>query len=334
MGVLQAQLISSGQWSVGLRCGGTQRDVGEALTRKEIYRTWLMRGTLHYVSAEDIRWMLALLGSAVIAAAGPRSRQLGLDDAQFARAEAALERELQVCGILSRKDALEVLRCEGLSIEGQRGYHMVQHAALRGLIAFAPRQGTQDTFCLLEETAMGETPRHMDAVIALARRYFCSHGPATAEDFARWSGLKISDTRKALLAMDDLRRADYEGNTVYWAEQPAPPCAPALLLSGFDEYVLAYRDRTVVLDRERENDIVPGGNGMFRNTLVLDGRVAGVWRPETTRAGAVVRVTPFAPLTQEQSAALEEPVRQYGAFLGLPCRWEVAAVIDAGISLE
>lgn len=98
--------------------------------------------------------------------------------------------------------------------------------------------------------------------------------------------------------------------------------------------MLAYRDRGAVLDREHEDNVVPGGNGMFQNTLVLDGRVAGTWRAEPALGAVVIRVSPFAPLTQEQSAELEEPVRQYGAYLGLPARWQIGTLIDSLVSLE
>ena len=63
-----------------------EASVEEAVVRREIVRTWPMRGTLHFVAAADVRWLLPLLTPRVIAGAASRYRQLELDEAVFARA--------------------------------------------------------------------------------------------------------------------------------------------------------------------------------------------------------------------------------------------------------
>ena len=47
------------------------------------------------------------------------------------------------------------------------------------------------------------------------------------------------------------------------------------LLPGFDEYVLGYKDRSAILAPEHSQAIVPGGNGVFRPTIVVDGEISG-----------------------------------------------------------
>ncbi len=331
MGAIQAQLYESGKWTIGARAGCTRRQVDDAIANGAIVRTWMMRGTLHFVPSADVRWMLALLTPPIITGSASRVRQLELDDGQFARAEAALSRELRQSGQLTRKQALAVLRAEGLSTDGQRGYALLSRASQRGLIAFGPQQGTQETFVLLDGVAPpGRTWQREEALVELARRYFTSHGPASAQDFARWSGLTLTDTRKAILALGgELEHDVYQGMDVYFATAQPQPTAGALLLAGFDEYVLGYRDRSPVLDHEHDGDVVPGKNGIFQPTLMLDGRVAGTWKAAEFRGAMTVEVLPFQPLSLEQEQALSRSATQYGGYLGLPVRLQIATSADS-----
>jgi len=98
------------------------------------------------------------------------------------------------------------------------------------------------------------------------------------------------------------------------AGRPTP--GPSVhLLPSFDEFVLGYKDRSAFLDAEYAGLIVPGGNGVFRPTVVIDGRVAGVWKRVTRRGHDTVEATPFASFTTEQSDAIERAADRYLAFL-------------------
>lgn len=64
MGAVQAQDYPGALWAVGLRLSGAaQTEVEDAIAARTIVRTWPMRGTLHFVPAADVRWMLRLLAS-------------------------------------------------------------------------------------------------------------------------------------------------------------------------------------------------------------------------------------------------------------------------------
>ena len=53
--------------------------------------TWTLRGTLHLVAAEDLRWQLALCGPGAIRATKRRYEQLGLTEALRERALEEIE---------------------------------------------------------------------------------------------------------------------------------------------------------------------------------------------------------------------------------------------------
>jgi len=60
-GAFQAQDYLGALWAVGLRTrGATENSIEQAISERRIVRTWPLRGTLHFVAAEDARWMLDL----------------------------------------------------------------------------------------------------------------------------------------------------------------------------------------------------------------------------------------------------------------------------------
>jgi len=150
-------------------------------------------------------------------------------------------------------------------------------------------KGRQQTFALLEELV--PAPRRLErdeALGELAFRYFRSHGPATVRDLARWSGLTIRDARRGLAVCGrQLTTLDLDGVTYHLS--PATLAQPShnrivRLLPGFDEYLLGSGDRSAALAPEHGHAVVPGGNGMFKPTIVANGEVVGTWRRTLTRA--------------------------------------------------
>jgi hypothetical protein len=79
-GAVQAQDYPGALWAVGMRTtGATEASVEQALIDRAIVRTWPLRGTLHFVAPEDVRWMLAHFAPRTVARAASRFRQLELD---------------------------------------------------------------------------------------------------------------------------------------------------------------------------------------------------------------------------------------------------------------
>src|SRR5687767_3207865 len=76
---IQAQDYLGALWTVGQRCSkdNAEAKIEEAIADRKIVRTWPMRGTLHFISPDDIRWMLQLLTPRVIAKAKTLYRQQG-----------------------------------------------------------------------------------------------------------------------------------------------------------------------------------------------------------------------------------------------------------------
>jgi len=324
LGAIQAQDYLGALWAVGLRTkAATEPTIEQAINDRQIVRTWPMRGTLHFVAPEDVRWILGLLTPRIVTRAARRHKQLELDAATFARSEALFSKALRDGQQLTRKEMMAVLEQAGMSTKGQRGYHRLWRAAQRGLICFGPRQGKQETFVWLDDwLPEGRTLNRDEALAELAQRYFTGHGPATIYDFRWWSGLPAAEARVGLeMVKATLVHEKLDGQTYWFSPSLSTQNATsptAYLLPSFDEYLLGYKDRSAVLNLDHALKVVPGANGMFKPIIVIDGRVVGTWQRTLRKTKVLMKLDPFEPLNPAQMEAVAVAAEYYGVFVNLP----------------
>jgi len=321
LGAVQAQDYLGALWAVGLRMrNAVESDVERAIADRTIIRTWPMRGTLHFVATADIRWMLELLTPRVVANnAQWLLRDFDLDESAFARSKDLFARALQGGKRLTRNAMYDVLDAGGVSAS-QRGRHILTRLAQDGFICFGAREGKQQTFALLEEWAPAARRMARDESLAeIAKRYFTGHGPATLQDFAWWSGLTTADATAGLeMAKRSLVQENIKGQT-YWlassilATKDSSPTA--YLLPAFDEYTVAYKDRSAVLDPTFGKQANPG-NGILYPTIVVDGQVIGTWKRTLKKDSLAISPSPFAKFMRAETRALAKAANRYGKFLG------------------
>jgi len=314
MGALQAQDYRGALASVALRTRNRTVDAVEGgLTAGEFVRSWPMRGTLHLVAAEDLGWMLELTAPRTLSSAAARQVRLGLQAQVLESARTVAVQVLQGGRRLRRRELFAEWEAAGLTTTGQRGYHLPWHLAQTATVCFGPVRGGEQLLVLAEEWI--RHPRRLEREEALgewAVRYFRSHGPATVRDFARWTNLLAVDVRTGVaLARPQLASITVD-NTEYLMDPRTPELLDAcrrraggvFLLPGFDEFILGYQDRSAVLPEEFAGHIVPGGNGMFRPTVISRGRVVGTWKHTGSGAGRGVDATPFTTFTDPLATAI------------------------------
>src|SRR3954452_19370348 len=128
-GAMQQQDMNSVLWSLGARLPGwTIDDVNAALEKREVLRTWPMRGTVHLVPAADAHWMLDLMGVRSLAGAAKRRETLGLEEKTTDRAVDLLGAALSGGKRLTRAECLATLTEGGIEVTGQRGYHLLWYS--------------------------------------------------------------------------------------------------------------------------------------------------------------------------------------------------------------
>jgi hypothetical protein len=329
-GAMQAQDMASGLWSLGVRLPGcTVDDVTAALERREAIRTWPMRGTVHLVPPADARWMLDLMGVRALAGAAKRRATIGLDDRTAERAVEVLGAALAGGKRMTRAQCLAALTDAGLPVAGQQGYHLLWYASQKGVTCIAPNVGKEQSFVLLDEWApKPNRPDREEALGIVALRYFRSHGPATRADLARWTGLTMTDVKAGVAAAGERLTGVRVDGTEMLMDAALADAAPKssddwLTLPGFDEYMLGYKDRSMMLDEGHLDAIVPGGNGVFQATIVRAGRVVGIWKRTLGTKAVTVSVTPLVPLKPAERRKVEAALEPYAKFVGLPLavRW-------------
>ena len=309
-GALQAQDLASGKWSIGVRTGQTEQEVDASLADGEILRTWPMRGTIHLIHPHNARWLLDLTGSRAFSGVGKRWEFLGLERDTVFRAGDIL-RDALADGALTRTQCLAALNDAGISTD-KVAYHLLWHTSQRGISCIGPNVGNEQSYVLLDQWAP-EQREPEDPAALLATMYYRSHGPTTAKDFQGWTGLTMTVARQAIEAAG----LDSDGNLFYFPSS-VDPLPEALLLPGFDEYLLGFKDRTLFMEPEDMNAVVPGGNGMFRATAVHRGRVIGTWLRKVLTKKVVVTVTQLRPLNASVRQAFEAPALAYAHYVGKP----------------
>ncbi len=321
MGAMQAQNYQQALWAIGLRTKSlTLLDVENAIADAKIVRTWSQRGTIHFVPAEDTKWMLDLCASRIVAGHGRRMSQLKLTEKDIAQCENWLLKALSDKTVMTRSAIFDLFEANGVKTTGQRGYHIVWHLAHHGVICMGAMDGKEQTFVLLDDWVSNLRNFSRDeALVELVWRYFASHGPATDYDFARWSGLTLTDTRNGL-AENDFRLISFEhdDNTYWMADNPQQIDShhEVHLLPAFDEYLLGYKDRSAVLPDEYADKVVPGNNGVFQPLIVVDGQVVGIWKYKIKTTSIDITLHPFIELGDTQDELFQK-AENYADFLGL-----------------
>jgi hypothetical protein len=322
-GAMQGEDYTGGLWALGLRLPETsEADVEQAVVKRTVVRTWPMRGTLHFVASEDIRWMLKLLTPRVIARSAGLYRKAGVDDAIFAQSRDVLIKALQGSKQLTRRAMFQVLEDNHISTANQRGRQITVQLAQEGLICFGSREGKQPTFVLLDEWVPTAKMMERDEALAeLTRRYFASHGPASVHDFAWWSGLTMADVKAGLeMAQEYLVKEVIDGQT-YWLSSSMPttkvasPTSPtAYLLPPVDEFTVAYKDRSPIADPP----YAQLSSEDLGATIVVDGKLVGTWKRTFRKGTVVIAVNPFTTLTAAEDEVIAAAARRYGEFLKMP----------------
>lgn len=291
---LQGQDVAATRLAVRARSAGlTAADVDDAVARGDVVRTWAMRGTLHLVAADDLRWLTAIFGPYFRDRQRPRRRQLGLTDEDCERGVAQLEHFLT-----EPRTRAEIVEHVDLALEGQAAPYFLAFAAFSGVICRGPERGREPTYVLAPDLG--------PAGDQLAVRYLQGHGPASPADLAAWSGLPLGRARAMFDDVRDLLEPDGDGFRL----REVPEATGTRLLGHFDAFLLGYRERNVPAEHAR---VLQTGGGFVMPAVSAAGRLVGTWRLSTQD---VLAVTTFTAISARVRREIQYEVADLGRFLG------------------
>jgi hypothetical protein len=265
--------------------------------------------------------LLALTAPRVHAVNAYMYRQLELDVALLKRSNAVLRKSVRGGRQVTRDELQNALRSAGIAASGLRLGCILMAAELDGIICSGARRGKEFTYALLDERAPNaKILKREEALAELARRYFESRGPATVHDFAKWSGLTVSDAQRGLEAVKGQLEHEMVCNQAYWFPTSRLPKKDALpmihLLSIYDEYVSSYKDRTAIGDAGIAARLKAMGNDLTY-IIVVNGQIVGTWKRTLHKNALVIRTNRFRQLTKPENRALNLAAQRYGEFLEL-----------------
>ena len=302
---LQAQMVNPPYIGLWTRLHGFERaELIELIETRRVARAAMMRSTLHLVTVEQfLRDRLTIqpaLERALRSFFGARAQ--GLDGEALAAA--------------ARPFLTEAPRSTGeikaylLALEPERDANALAYALRAHLpqVQVAPagvwRSGSGAY--MTAAAWFGAEPDAPD-LAALFRDYLAAFGPASVMDFQTWSGLTGLKGSLAALRPELRTYQDEQGRELFDLPELGLPGgdapAPARFLPQYDNVLLAHADRRRVIAEEQRQKVFLSA-GRVQATFLLDGFVAGTWATEREGKTAVLTLSPFARLDEQDRAAL------------------------------
>ena len=313
---LQAQEAPSPYLALWNRLAGFDpADLDAAFASRAVVKATLLRITLHAVHAEDYPAFHAAMVSS-LRASRLHDRRYTSTGLSIADADAILPQLLAFADRPRTKAEVEDL-FEARMGERQprmwwalRTFAPLLHAPTGGPWSFGPRSSFVAAPAQLP-------PERKDASTRwVVRRYLEGFGPASVQDAAQFTLLRRPVIRDALAALageveplegpGGAELFDVPGSPLPPEDTPAPP----RLLPMWDSTLLAYADRSRVIPPDYRR-LVTRSNGDVLPTLLVDGHVAGVWRP--VEGG--IQATAFHQLTKQAWTGLAEEAEALTSFL-------------------
>jgi hypothetical protein len=321
MGAIQAQDFSMAKWAIGIRLpGSTDQMVETAINNGEIIWTHLLRPTWHFVSADDIYWMIELTAPQIKASLRTRHKELELSETIFSKSNTIIEKALAGGQYLTREEIMTKLGKANIATDENRGSHLILRGELDGIVCSGAIKDGKQTYTLLEERVPKTKPLTKEEALAkLARKYFSSHCPATLQDFVWWSGLPMIEAKQAL----EMVKADLVSETIdsqtYWFTyltlKPKADRESVYLLPAYDEFLISYKNRSASFLFENHKKTI-SNNGIFRPVIVVNGQVIGIWKRIMKKDKVIVEAEFFKQIDNTTRLLLEREVLKYSHFMG------------------
>ncbi len=321
MGAMQAQDFPMAKWAIGLRLpGSTDALVEAAFDKGAILRTHLLRPTWHFVTPQDIHWMLDLAAPNIRAGQRSRERDLELTGDVYAKSNRIIEKALSQHGQLPREALILELNRAGITTDQNRASHLLMGAELDQVICSGASLRGKPAYALLADKV--PDPRRLakeEALAELARRYFTSRSPATLQDFTWWSGLPAREARLALELVNSEFSSVNINDLTYWINPQftghEPKRSEAQLLPTYDELIISYSDRGALIPTELEKHMKEISNrGIFWPIIISNGQVVGTWKRSIKKKSIHVEIQPFSPLPPSVMASVEQVAHRYADF--------------------
>ncbi|MCP2026276.1 hypothetical protein L1276_001420 [Flavobacterium sp. HSC-32F16] len=321
LGAMQAQDYAMAKWAIGSRCDASENEIEEAINSAQIIRTHILRPTWHFVSADDIYWMLDLSGPQVQKMTISAVKKYGFDIKKLDQTVNSIEKLLSGNNHLTRDEIMQELSIKRTSKEDFLSAAIMMHAELEGLVCNGKMKGKQITYALLEERVKKPKTNFTkeESLAKLAKRYFESHGPATLLDFSWWSGFPPTICKKTINAIElQMNSVDIKNQTYYFINQTTNKnsfCESVHFLPAFDEILISYKTREASFLTDHQTKVFTN-NGIFKPIILENGKVIGIWKRTIKKDHAKIETEFFNETEISKKEILFEGIKSFEKYLG------------------
>lgn len=319
-GAMQAQDYAMAKWAIGSRCTASEKEIEEAVNSAKIIRTHILRPTWHFVSADDIYWMLDLSAPQVKRFTASAAKKFGYDEKKLNQTNDAIEKLLAGNNHLTRDEIMQELGIKKTSSEDFLSAAIMMNAELDGLVCNGRMKGKQITYALLEERVLKPKTKltKEEGLAKLAQRYFESHGPATALDFSWWSGFAPTICQKAINAIKLQLNNITIDNQTYWLGKDFPSennfRESVHFLPAFDEILISYKTREASFTGDHQSKTFTN-NGIFKPIILENGKVIGIWKRTIKKDHAKIETEFFNETENSKKEILFEAIKSFETYL-------------------
>jgi uncharacterized protein YcaQ len=330
---IQAQVMSAGELSIWTRRRATTRgEIQNALWQaRDIVRTSAMRLTLHLVPSRDLPIYIAATKAMAFRRIEYWLGRMGATPPQLRKMVDCVVDTLDDGRPRTQQELIAAAKKKvgrGMGKWLDHSWSGVRPAVIEGRIVYGPPSGAEATFV---RTDMWLGPqRQVDAAAAqgeLLRRFLAAFGPATPHDFAKWSGLKASDSKTLVAAARDaLIEVSVDGAPGWIPHQDLEALTGSeldgdavKLLGAFDCFLLAHAAKEHLVEA-RFYKRVYRPQGWISPVILRGATIIGVWFPESLGATTILRVELFGRPSAAIRRAVESEAHALGTFLGKSCQ--------------
>lgn len=286
MGAMQAQEYRMMRWAVAMRTNKpSAKAFKEAYDSGRIIRLHLMRGTWQLVAAEDYWPMLELCAPKAIAVTKGwmSSNKISIPDEELMRIREILVQTAAEKGSVTKEDFVQALAEKDLQMDDHRLSYHIRMAEFSGTLCSGDLLPMKASYALANDKVIPRVKLDRDeSLVRFTYKYFQSRQPATLEDFVWWSGLNISDCRKGIALLGDTLHTEcWKGRNFYLTDDCRTrgfKKGKFLLISPYDEYLIGYKSRDIVLPPEHRHR-AHNNSGIFQPIIAHDGIICGNWSP-------------------------------------------------------
>lgn len=329
---IHAQVMSSAELQIWARVNSVAPDdVRTALwEERSLARTWSIRGTLHILTADDLALFVGALRQHDRWWKGAWLRMIGMTEKELRATLESIADSLGARPVTREQLAEKVAKKVGskgrdkmLSGWGE----MLKPAAFHGYLCSGPPRGQSVTFVRPDRWLDDwKVPNADEAWREIVRRYLRAYGPASREDFARWWGMQPAPAGRVLNASEDeITQVEVDGRIAWFPSKDLTaikrirPAKGLRLLPAFDVHVVGTRPRSSLVDARYEDRVFRRA-GWISPVVLVDGRIAGVWKHERNGRRLQVTVSPFAKVSATHRKQIGEEADRLGRFLDAPAQ--------------